>query len=139
MKRIPSAILVTLAFSVFLSSCATAPKAPLASDELRLLNLDIPQNGTLSANVEYLITIPFEAAGRPEVKRVCFGFSNDRGYCYSVEPKEVTYGSPGNLRIPIHVPIGSNRLDVYAEYTRNGRTERTNVVSAYVTGYEIAF
>ncbi|MGA2468695.1 MAG: hypothetical protein ABSH06_30690, partial [Thermodesulfobacteriota bacterium] len=100
--------------------------------ELRLISVDVLQSGSLSANVEYWTTINFEADHKPEISRACFNFSGDVQSCVDVQAKDVTYGSHPYFRVPIHIPVGSKRIDCYAEYIRDGKTQRTNTVTYYV-------
>ena len=136
MKNVLPIVLMSVAVVLTIFSCATVPKEPLGAGELRLLGIEVPQMGTLSANVEYFVTINFEANGNPEINRACFYFSGDGRNCADVQRKDTMYGPHANFRVPIHVPLGSYRLECYAEYIRNGETQRTNTVSSYVIGYE---
>ena len=139
------AILMGVAVLLVISSCATITYGPEGSsislgkkerpsaDELRLLSVDVPQSGNLSANVEYWTTINFVADRKPKILRACFNFSGDGQSCVDVQAKDVTYGSDTYSRVPIHVPVGSKRIDCYAEYIRDdGKTHRTNTVTYYV-------
>ena len=144
MKLIFKAVLMSIAVLLVISSCATitegpegthlslGKKEPSSGGELRLLSVDVPQSGNLSANVEYWTTINFEADPRPEIRRACFNFSGDGQSCVDVKAKDVTYGSHAYFRVPIHVPLGTKRIDCYAEYIRDGKTQRTNTVTYYV-------
>jgi hypothetical protein len=105
---------------------------PSSADQLRLLSVDVPHSGNLSANVAYWTTINFVADRKPEILRACFNFSGDGQSCVDVQAKDVTYGSHTYFRVPIHVPAGSKRIDCYAEYIRDGKTRRTNTVTYYV-------
>ena len=128
-----------------ISSCATVTEGPEGSsisigkkelpsseDELKLLSVDVPHSGNLSANVEYWTTINFVTGRKPEILRACFNFSGDGQSCVDVQAKDVTYGSHTYFRVPIHVPAGSKRIDCHAEYIRDGKTRRTNTVTYYV-------
>ena len=66
---------------------------------------------------------------KPEIRRACFNFPGDGQSCVDVQEKDVTYG---HFRVPIHVPAGSKRIDCYAEYIRDGKTQRTNTVTYHV-------
>jgi hypothetical protein len=136
MKNVFPIVLMSVAVVLTIFSCATVPKEPLGVGELRLSSIQVPQMGTLSANVEYFVTINFEANGNPEINRACFYFSGDGRNCVDVRRKDMIYGPHANFRVPIHVPLGSYRLECYAEYIRNGETQRTNTLSSYVIGYE---
>jgi hypothetical protein len=143
-KSLLTIVLISLAVLLVISSCANiligpegpsismGAQGPARTGELRLLSVEVPQSGNLSANVEYWATINFEADGKPEISRACFNFSGDGQYCVDVQAKDVTYGSHLYFRVPIHVPVGSKRIDCYAEYIRDGKTQRTNTVSYYV-------
>ena len=107
-------------------------KAPSRGGEFKLLGMDIPQTGYLSADVEYWTTIHFDADPKPDIRRVCFNFSGGSQSCVDVQAKDVTYGSHPYFRVSIHVPVDSKKIDCYAEYVRDGETRRTNTVTYYV-------
>ena len=144
LKLILNAVLTVTAVLLLIPSCATVlfgpegtsfslgKKEPSNRGELRLLSMDIPQSGNLSANVEYWAMINFEADPQPDIRRVCFNFSGASQSCVDVRAKDVTYGLRSYLRVPIHIPVGSKRIDCYAEYIREGRTHRTNAVTYYI-------
>jgi len=136
MKNILPIVLMSIAALLITFSCATVPKEPLSAGELRLLSLDAPQGGILIANVENWITINFVAAVNPVISRVCFQFLGDDLECVDVRQKYMTYGSRANFRVPLLIPRGEGILACYAEYIRNGETQRTNTVSSFVNSYE---
>ena len=112
-----------------------APKGPLGEGELRLLSIQVPDNGTLIVSMQYWVTIHSEADGTPEIKRACFTWSGDGPYCANVNVKSVTHTlSHANFQVPIKTPYGSNRLECYVEYIRDGKRVRTNSVDSFVTG-----
>jgi len=137
-------VLIGVIFLLVISSCVTitegpqgtslslARKEPSSEDELRLLSVDVPHSGNLQANVEYWATIKLEAGPKPEIRRACFNFSGEGQSCVDVQAKDVTYGLHSYFRVPIHIPVGSKRIDCYAEYIRDGKTHRTNTVTYYV-------
>ncbi len=104
-------------------------KEPPTGNELKLISLDIPQTRTTSADVKYWATIRFDAGFKPQIRRTCFNFSGSRESCVDVEAKDVT---SKYFRVPIHIPVGSKRVDCYAEYTRDGKISRTNVITYYL-------
>ena len=111
------------------SSCATVPKEPLASGEVRLLSIDIVGSG-IEAFVSFPVRIFFEAAGKPEIKRACCYESGEEPSCFDVSP--YSYSTVGTKRafqvvLPA-VNIGSHTVECYAEYIRDGETRKTNVV-----------
>jgi hypothetical protein len=144
MKLIFKTVLTNIAVLLVICSCTTITKGPegthlslgrkepSSGGELRLLSVEVPQSGNLSASVEYWTTINFEADPKPEITRACFNFSGGGQFCVDVQGKNVTYGSHTYFRVPIHVPVGSKRIDCYAEYVRDGKTRRTNTVTYYV-------
>jgi hypothetical protein len=136
MKNVLLVVFMSIAVLSITSSCATVPKEPLGAGELRLLSLDAPQGGILIANVENWITINFVAAGNPKISTACFQFLGDDLECVDVRQRYVTYGSRANFRVPLLIPRGEGILACYAEYIRNGETQRTNTVSSFVNSYE---
>lgn len=132
-------VLISLGVLLVISSYATVSigwdillrgETPGIGDtQLKLLSMDIPYTGNPSADVKYWATIKFDAGFKPEIRRACFNFSGDRQSCVDVEAKDVTHG---HFRVPIHVPMGSKRIDCYAEYIRDGKTSRTNTITYYV-------
>jgi hypothetical protein len=111
------------------SSCATVPREPLALGEVRLLSIDA-LGGGIEANVSFAVNIFFEAAGKPEIKRVCFYESGERPYCFDLS--DASYLTLGRKRaFQVYLPgvnTGSHRVECYAEYIRDGETRKTNVV-----------
>ena len=138
------AVLMNIAVLLVISSWATitegqevyfnwtSGKEPPSVGELKLLSMDIPQSWNLSTNIEYWATINFEADRNPKIRRACFNFSGGSQSCVDVQAKDVTYASHPYFRVPIHVPVGTKRMDCYAEYIRDGKTQRTNTVTYYV-------
>ncbi len=135
-------VLVGASALLVISSCATVTEKPeggasfslgkkdrSAESEFRLLSIDIPLTGNLSADAEHWATINFEADPKPKIQRVCFTFSGGEKSCVDVQAKDVSYGAQPYLRVPIHVPEGSKKIDCYAEYIRDGKTHRTNSVT----------
>ncbi len=142
-KPILTILLISGAVLFAISSCATmtvgpeatfslGTKVPSKIGELKLLNMDIPQTGELSADIEYWTTIHFQTDAKPEIRRACFNFSGGSQSCVDVQEKDVAYGSHPYFRVSIHVPVDSKRIDCYAEYIRDGETRRTNTVTYYV-------
>lgn len=133
MKPILMAIFMTVALLLGISSCATAPKGPLGEGELRLLKINVPENGNLRPGLFYTADIIFEADGQPEITRVICYCSDEGPYYYRV--RNVTYGSPGSFSIDFSVPSsGSQRVECYANYVRGGLRQRTNSVFSLVFG-----
>ena len=135
MKGVLTLILMTVAILLAISSCATVSKEPLGPGEVRLLSMDVPVNGNLKTGVEYWVNVNFQADGNPEIRRACFSWSGDGPYCVRVKAKDVKYGSDAYVQVPIHGRPGSNRLECYLEYVRDGRGRQTNTVTSFVVGY----
>ncbi|HVP80143.1 MAG TPA: hypothetical protein VMV04_19860 [Thermodesulfobacteriota bacterium] len=132
MKRVLTSILASAAILLAVSSCSTVPKGPLEPGEMRLLGLDVPDNGTLKLNVDYYITIKYEADSKPEIRRICFTWSGDGPYC--LRPTKLKYSSETGIEVPIKARPDVSRLECYVEYVREGKVRRTNTVTSYVTG-----
>jgi hypothetical protein len=92
----------------------------------------VPQSWDLSADVEFWAKINFQADPKPEILRACFSFGGEGQSCVDVQAKDVAYGTSSYFRVPIHVPAGTKRIDCYAEYNRDDKTQRTNTVTYYV-------
>ena len=132
MRGILTFILAGVAILLVISSCSTVPKGPLGPGELRLLRLEVPENGNLQTTVPYMVGIKFEADGHPEIRRVCFSWSGDNLRCVRV--KNVRYGSDAGLEISVYAPEGQNELECYIEYVRDGKVIRTNSLTSFVNG-----
>ena len=138
------AVLMGVAVLLVISSWATITEGqgglsfpfgggePYRGVELRLLSMEVPQSWNLSANVESWATINFETDLKPEIRRACFNFSGDGQSCVDVQAKDVTYRSHPRFRVPIHVPVGTKRIDCYAEYILDGNPHQTNTITYYV-------
>ena len=133
MRSILIAVLLSGVVLLIASSCATVPKEPLASGEVRLLTIDVLGSG-IEANSSFAVNIFFEAAGEPEIKRACFYESGEGPYCFDVS--DLSYVTLGTKRaFQVYLPginAGSHRVECYAEYIRDGETRKTNVVSTQI-------
>ena len=119
------------------SSCATVPREPLASGEVRLLSIGVPGAG-IEEYTSFAVNIFFEAAGNPQIKRICFSESGEAPYCFDVSSvSDFTLGSKRAFRVYLPgLSVGSHRVECYAEYIRDGETRRTNVVFTQISvGY----
>ena len=144
MKLLLKAVLMNLAVLLVISSWAaiteglegyfdrkTGQEAP-GVVELKLLSMEIPQSWNLSADIEYWATIKFQTDRNPKIQRACFNFSGRSESCVDVQEKDVTFSSHPFFRVAIHIPVGTKKVDCYAEYIQEGRTRRTNTVTYYV-------
>jgi hypothetical protein len=144
MKLILKVVLTNIAAFLVISSFVTitegqifdrefVPQKPISGGNLRLLSMEVPQSWGLSENVEYWATINFETDRKSaDIRRACFNFSGDGQSCVDVQAKDVTYGLRPCFRVPIHIPVGTKRINCYAEYIRDGETQRTNTITYYV-------
>jgi len=67
MKRVLTSILTSVAILLAISSCATVAEGTLLRPgEMRLLSLEVPDNGNLRSEHLVSLTIKFKADGRPE-------------------------------------------------------------------------
>lgn len=127
MKGFLTPILMSVAILLAISSCATVRKG-----ELRLLSIDVPEKENLKTNVQFWVRINFEADGNPEIRRACFFWSGNGPYCVNV--KDVKYGSFAYFQVPLYARLGSDSLQCYVEYVRDGKIQRSNAVASFVTG-----
>jgi len=132
MRGILTSILMIAAVLLTISSCATVPTGPLEEGEVRLLSLNVPDNGVLKMGIQYWVNISFKADGKPEIRRVCMFWSGEGPYCSPV--KNVHYGSDAYFEVPLYAQPDQKRLECYAEYVRDGKIRRTNTVVSYVAG-----
>ncbi|HSB04960.1 MAG TPA: hypothetical protein VLK23_07150 [Thermodesulfobacteriota bacterium] len=116
---------------LIVSSCATVPTEPLASGELRLLKMDVPQKEDLRERLPFVVNIGFEADGTPEIVTACFFWSGQGPYCSKVT--NVTYGAPGTIKVHLRPRNpGPYALESYIVYMRDGKTQSTNVVGTHI-------
>jgi hypothetical protein len=111
------------------SSCATVPKEPLGSGEVRLLSIDLMGAG-LAEYTSFAVNVFFESSGPAQIKRACFYESSRERYCFDLS--DVSYFTLGTKRaLQVRLPgirAGSHRVECYAEYIRDGEIRRTNAV-----------
>ena len=127
MKRVLIRILMGVAILLSISSCTMVGKG-----ELRLIDMEVPESQRLRSNVQFWVRINFEAGGNPEIRRACFFWSGDGPYCVNV--KNVEYGSIAYFQVPLYARLGSDSLQCYVEYIRDGKMQRSNAVASFVTG-----
>ena len=122
-------ILTGVVIMVLVFPCATVPKEPLASGEVRLLSMDIVGT-SIEAYISFPLHIFFEAAGNPEIKRACFYELGEEPHC--INASDISYMTQGKKRaFQVYLPglnVGSHRVECYAEYIRDGETRKTNVI-----------
>lgn len=125
MKGILTPILISVAILLAISSCTMVGKG-----ELKLLSMEVPKSERLRTNVQFWVRVNFEADGNPEIRRACFFWSGDGPYCVNV--KDVEYGSFAYFDVPLHARYGSDSLQCYVEYVRDGKIQRSNAVASFV-------
>jgi hypothetical protein len=129
MKFISIAVLMIGAVLLGISSCATVPK-PLASGELRLSSMLVPEKENIRLHSPITVNIIFEADGEPKIREACFYIADDGPHCSKVT--NVNYGSPGTIKVQIYTQNpGARLLKGYVLYIRDGKIEPTNMVSTY--------
>jgi hypothetical protein len=130
MKSILITILLSGMVLLGASSCATVPKEPLAPGEVRLLSIDV-LGSSIRANMSFAVNVFFKATSRPEIKRACFYELGQEPSCF-----DVSYFTSGAKKaFQVYLPGlsgGSHRVECYAEYLRDGKIQKTNVVSFYI-------
>jgi len=121
-----SAILIGGGITLLVFSCASVPKEPLASGELRLSSMDVV-GIAIEANSSFAVNVFFEAAGPPEIRRACFYEPGEEPSCF-----DVSLATLGTKRaFQVYLPgfnVGLHRVECYAEYIRNGEMQKTNVI-----------
>ena len=125
------AVLMGGVIAVFVFSCATVPKEPLASGELRLLSMDVVGSG-VEANASFAVNVFFEAVGHPEIKRACFYESGEEPSCFDVSL--ATLGAKRAFQV--YLPgfnVGPHKVACYAEYVQNGEIRKTNVIATQIS------
>ncbi len=126
-----SGVLLGVVVLLAISSCATT--APLGEGEMRLLRIDVPENGNLVLGHDYRFNIIFEADGSPDIVRtVCICGDSPR---QSYKISDIRYGARGTFSIYVFpYTDGSHRLECYAEYLKDGKRQRTNSVYGFIYG-----
>lgn len=128
------AVLMGGVITLFVFSCATVPKEPLASGELRLLSMDVVGSG-VEANVSFAVNVFFEAAGHPEIKRACFYESEEEPFC--LDESNRSYAALGTKRFfQVYLPgigVGPHSVQCYAEYIRDRELRKTNVITTHIS------
>jgi hypothetical protein len=124
-------VLVGGAIVLFVFSCVTVPKKPLASGELRLLSMDVVGSG-VDANTSFPINVFFESAGTPEIKRACFYESGEETFCFDVSL--ATFGTKRYFQVYLlGMNVGSHTVECYAEYIHGGEIQKTNVITTRIS------
>src|SRR5512139_298079 len=89
-------VLMGAAFLLVISSCGTTE--PLREGELRLLKMQVPENGNLLLGHDYKINFTFESDGSAEITRAVCICADSGPRVYKVE--DVRYGTQrGNFSL----------------------------------------
>ena len=123
------AVSIGIAGLLITSSCATAPK-PLDPGEVRLLGMVVPEKENIKLHSLFIVSFSFEAEGEPEIKSACFYFADDGPHCYRVT--DVNYGLRGTIKVQVrNSNAGAQLLRGYVVYVRDGKVQRSNMVSTH--------
>jgi hypothetical protein len=76
MRRLIGSVFVVGWVLVVLSSCTTIPRGGLASGEMRLLSMQMPD--IVKEETTYDVVLNFEAEDQPQMKRACFHWVDER-------------------------------------------------------------
>ncbi len=119
---------VTILLVIF--SCATTQ--PLGEGELRLLRMQVPENGNLRLGHAYKFNFNFESNGSPDIIRaVCTCIGGVQVY----RPEGISYGSQGRFVLWLYAcDYDSHRLECYVDYVSEGKRRRSNSVYGLVYG-----
>jgi len=125
-------VLMGVAVLLVISSCATTQ--PLGEGELRLLRMQVPENGNLILSHAYRFNIIFESDGSAEIIRAVCTCADTGQRAYKVE--DVNYGSKrGNFNLYLFAcAVDSHRLECYVDYVSEGKRRRSNSVFGLVYG-----
>jgi len=132
MRSILIRVLMGAAVLLVISSCATTE--PLREGELRLLKMQVPENGNLRLGSSYRFNISFESDGSAEITRaVCLcADTGPRSY----KPEDLRYGSQrGSFSLYLGACTNdSQRLECYVDYVSDGKRRRSNSVFSIIYG-----
>jgi len=125
-------VLLGVAVLLVISSCATTE--PLREGELRLLKMQVPENGNLKIAHPYKFNFIFESDGSAEIIRAVCICADSGPSAYRVE--DVRYGSrQGNFSVYMYAcTTDSQRFECYADYVTGGKIQRSNSVFGFVFG-----
>jgi hypothetical protein len=124
-------VLLGVSVMLLVSSCAAVRTEPVAPGGVRLLSMDIPEREGIGQSLPFVVNIHFEADGNPEIRTACFFWSGDGPYCSKKE--DMNYGSPGTIKVRLRQErAGMHLLEGYVVYTRDGKTDHTNVVASRI-------
>ena len=125
-------VLMGVAVLLVISSCATTE--PLREGELRLLKMQVPENGNLIVGHDYKFNFTFESDGSAEIVRAVCICADSGMRVYKVE--DVRYGvQRGNFSLWLSAcTYESQRYTCYVDYLSGGKRQRSNSVFGLVFG-----
>lgn len=125
-------VLTGVTVLLLISSCATTK--PLGEGELRMLKMQVPENGNLRVIGTYRFTFHFEADGSAEIIRVVCTCADSGPRIY--RPEDVRYGSQrGSFSLwTTAYTYGSQRMECYVDYVSEGKRKRSNSVYGIIYG-----
>lgn len=125
-------VLMGVAVLWVISSCATTE--PLREGELRLLKMQVPENGNLILGHPYRFNFSFESDGSAEITRAVCSCAD--GAPRSYKPEDVRYGSQqGSFSLYLYpCAAESHRMECYVDYVSGGKRQRSNSVLGLVFG-----
>lgn len=131
MRPVRCILLTVVVLSVI---CACATTQPLAEGELRLLKMQVPENGNLRVNRDYRFIFNFESDGSAEITRAVCVYADTRARAY--QPENVRYGSRrGSFSLWLSSStLESQQLECYVDYVSGGKKRRSNSVYGLIYG-----
>jgi hypothetical protein len=125
-------VLIGAAILLVISSCATTE--PLREGELRLLKMQVPENGNLILGHDYKFNFIFETDGSSEIIRAVCNCADSGPRAYRVE--DVRYGSQrGSFSLYLSAcNPESQRFECCVDYVSGGKRQRSNSVFGLVFG-----
>ena len=125
-------VLMGLVVLLVISSCATTE--PLRVGELRLLKMQVPENGNLILGHDYKFNFAFESDGSAEIIRAVCTCADSGPRVYKVD--DVRYGAQrGNFSLYLSAcTYESQRYTCYVDYVSGGKRQRSNSVFGLVFG-----
>ncbi len=125
-------VLMGIALLLAISSCATTE--PLREGELRLLRMQVPENGNLILGHDYKFNFSFESDGSAEIIRAVCSCADNAPRPYRVE--NLAYGSVrGSFTLYLFAcTMESQRYECYVDYVSGGKRQRSNSVFGLIYG-----
>jgi hypothetical protein len=125
-------VLMGIAVLLVISSCATTK--PLGEGELRLLKMQVPENGNLILGYSYKFNFIFEADGSAEILRAVCTCADTGVRVF--RPEDARYGSEqGSFNLYLYACTPDiQRWECYVDYVSGGKKRRSNSVFGLVHG-----